>query len=446
MAPFPTRTLAAFATLALATASATAQTAQTATLFRNVRVFDGTSTTLSAPTDVLVTGNTITRIAPGAAAAGARVIDGAGRTLMPGLIDVHVHMVYGALSMTELGNPALTPEQAGAKAARGAREMLLRGFTSVRDVGGPIFELKAAIDRGRVAGPRIWPSGATISQTAGHGDQRTPAERSRRFFGKASRAELLGGTFIADGRDEVLAATRENLRFGASQIKVMAGGGTSSEYDPVDVTQYTLDEMRAAVDAAEDWGTYVTVHAYTPRAIRRAVEAGVRMIEHGQLADEATLRLMKERDVWLSSQVLRSTTPDMAPQRAEKRKPVIEGQARLWPMAKALGVKLAWGTDFLFEPALNKEQNANLVLLRQWFTPAEVLRIVTHDNAQVLALSGLRAPYAGRLGVVQEGALADLLLVDGDPIANLDLIADPARRFVVIMKDGRIEKNVLAPK
>ncbi len=443
MAPFSSRTLVTVAGLSIATASAAAQTA---TLFRNVRVFDGTGTTLSAPTDVLVTGNTIARIGAGAAAPGARVIDGAGRTLMPGLIDVHVHMVYGALSMAELTSPALTPEQAGARAARGAREMLLRGFTSVRDVGGPIFELKAAIDRGRTPGPRIWPSGATISQTAGHGDQRTPTERSRRFFGKASRAELLGGTFIADGRDEVLAATRENLRFGASQIKVMAGGGTSSEYDPVDVTQYTLDEMRAAVDAAEDWGTYVTVHAYTPRAIRRAVEAGVRMIEHGQLADEATLRLMKERDVWLSSQVLRATTPDMAPQRAAKRAPVIEGQARLWPMAKAIGVKLAWGTDFLFEPALNKEQNANLVLLRQWFTPAEVLRIVTHDNAQVLALSGLRAPYAGRLGVVQEGALADLLLVDGDPIANLDLLADPARRFVVIMKDGRIEKNLLAPK
>lgn len=150
--------------------------------------------------------------------------------------------------------------------------MLLRGFTSVRDMGGPVWGLKAGIDNGRYTGPRIWPSGATISQTAGHGDMRLPHERSRRFFGEVSRAEQLGATFIADGRDEVLTATRENLRFGASQIKLMAGGGTSSAYDPVDVTQYTLDEMRAAVEAAEDWGTYVTVHAYTPRAIRRAAK------------------------------------------------------------------------------------------------------------------------------------------------------------------------------
>src|SRR5690606_7468405 len=130
-----------------------------------------------------------------------------------------------------------------------SEEMLVRGFTSVRDVGGPIFPLKTAIDAGKISGPRVWPSGAVVSQTAGHGDFRTPAEKSRRFFGQPSRAEIYGATFIADGRDEVLTAVRENLRFGASQIKLMAGGGTSSAYDPVDVTQYTLDEMKAAVEA-----------------------------------------------------------------------------------------------------------------------------------------------------------------------------------------------------
>lgn len=431
----------AAASLVLLCASTVAAQAPGATLFRNVRVFDGTSAQLSAPTNVLVEGNVIARIGPTVSAPEARVIDGTGRTLMPGLIDVHVHMTFSALSMADMLNPDMSPVMAAEQVAAGARAMLMRGFTAVRDVGGPIFELKAAIDAGRVPGPRIWPSGAVISQTAGHGDFRTPSERSRRFFGEASRAEQLGATFIADGRDEVLTATRENLRFGASQIKLMAGGGTSSAYDPVDVTQYTLDEMRAAVDAAEDWGTYVTVHAYTPRAIRRAIEAGAKVVEHGQMLDEETLQLMRDRGIWLSGQVLRASTPDMEPLRVLKRKPVIEGQPRVWSTAKRLGVKMAWGTDFLFEPALNREQNAYLLLLREWFTPAEILKMATHDNAQLLALSGLRSPYEGRLGVVAEGALADLLLVDGDPIANVDLLADPEQRFLVIMKDGRVEKD-----
>ncbi|WP_199554035.1 metal-dependent hydrolase family protein [Sandaracinobacteroides hominis] len=412
--------------------------------FSNVRVFDGTSARLSAPTDVLVVGNRIEAIGPAArSAGGATVIDGRGRTLMPGLIDVHVHLTFGALTMPQLMSPDLTPASAEAAAAEQAKAMLLRGFTSVRDVGGPIWGLKAGIDKGSYQGPRIWPSGATISQTGGHGDFRTPAERSRRYFGKASRAEELGATFIADGRDDVLTATRENLRFGASQIKLMAGGGTSSEYDPVDVTQYTLDEMKAAVEAADDWNTYVTVHAYTDKAVRRAVEAGVKCIEHGQMMSEDTLKLLRDRGVWLSLQVLRETTPDMSPQRAEKRKPVIEGQPRVWETAKNLGVKLAWGTDFLFEPALNSTQNANLLELKQWFTPAEILKLATHDNAQLLALSGPRSPYPGKLGVVEEGALADLILVDGDPIANIALVADPGKNFRVIVKDGKIVKNNL---
>jgi imidazolonepropionase-like amidohydrolase len=411
------------------------------TLFRNVRVFDGTSERLSAPTDVRVAGGRIARIAPGQTAGGARVIEGQGRTLMPGLIDMHVHMHFTSMTMQSLLAPDLTPAKADDVAARSAEAMLLRGFTAVRDVGGPVFRLKAGIDQGKWRGPRIWPSGPTVSQTSGHGDYRLPTEGPRRFTGEQSRAEKLGAGWIADGRDEVLTAVRENLRYGASQIKAMAGGGTASEFDPVDVSQYTLDEMRAAVEAAEDWNTYVTVHAYTDRSIRRAIEAGVKCIEHGQLASEETLQMMRDRGVWLSLQVLRATTPDMTPLRAEKRRPVIEGQPRVWATAKRLGVKLAWGSDYLFEPDLNDTQNANILELKQWFTPAEILKLVTHDNAQLLALSGPRTPYPGTLGVVREGALADLILVNGDPIANIDLIGDPERSFAIIMKDGRIEKD-----
>lgn len=434
--------LAAAGLATLSAVSATAQTAESEVFFRNVRVFDGSSTALSAPTNVLVRGNRIAAIGAGArAASGATLVEGAGRTLMPGLIDVHVHLTFSSLTMAGLMAPDLTPAGAEAAAAEQAKAMLLRGFTSVRDVGGPIWSLKAGIDAGKYQGPRVWPSGATISQTGGHGDFRTPAERSRRFFGKAARAEEMGATFIADGRDEVLTATRENLRFGASQIKLMAGGGTSSEYDPVDVTQYTLDEMKAAVEAAADWNTYVTVHAYTDKAVQRAIEAGVKSIEHGQMMSEDTLKLMRDKGVWLSLQVLRETTPDMAPLRAEKRKPVIEGQPRVWETAKRLGVKLAWGTDFLFEPDLNASQNANMVELKQWFTPAEILKLATHDNAQLLALSGPRSPYQGKLGVVEVGALADLILVNGNPITDLQLMADPGRNFAVIMKDGKIYKG-----
>ena len=432
--------------LLLTTVLTAADDEVTTVLFENVRVFDGTATRLSAPTQVLIKGQHISAIGQNLTVPeGARIIDGAGRTLMPGLIDAHVHLTFGALTMRELLSPELTPEKADAAAAVNAEAMLMRGFTSVRDVGGPIWTLKAGIDAGRYLGPRVWPSGPVISQTAGHGDFRLPQERSRRFFGEASRAEKMGASFIADGRDEVLTAVRENLRFGASQIKLMAGGGTSSAYDPIDVTQYTFDEMRAAVEAAEDWGTYVTVHAYTPRAIRRAIEAGVRVIDHGQLLDEETLQLMVERDIWLSTQVLRASTPDMDPLRRAKREPIIANQPKVWQHARDLGVKLAWGTDFLFEPELNREQNNNLLLLQEWFSPAEILKIVTHDNAQLLALSGLRSPYPGRLGVIEEGALADLLLVDGNPLENLALLGEPEANFLIIMKDGRIMRDATHP-
>ena len=427
---------------AFAHAQAPAGEAEAELLFREVRVLDTARGTLGAPTDVLVRGNRIAAIGDGARpTASARVIEGHGRTLMPGLIDVHWHSTFTALSHADMTAPDASPEKLAATVATESARTLLRGFTSVRDAGGPIFELKAAIDAGKMPGPRIWPSGAFVSQTSGHGDLRQPHERSRRFFGKPSMAEEMGATFIADGRDEVLTAVRENLRMGASQIKLMAGGGTSSAYDPVDVTQYTFDEMRAAVEAAEDWGTYVTVHAYTVRAVRRAIEAGVKCIEHGQLLDEDTLKLMAERGIWLSTQTLRASTEDMDPLRREKRKPVIEGQARTIAAAKRSGVRMAWGTDFLFDPALNVEQNAYILLLREWFTPAEILKMVTHDNAELLALSGLRSPYQGRLGVVEAGALADLLLVEGNPLTDLEVVADPERNFVVIVKDGRIVKR-----
>jgi len=419
----------------------------TAVLIENVRVFDGQSPRLSERSNVLIVGNKIqsisTRTITPPAGAQLTRIAGGGRTLMPGLIDNHVHIALSTTGQVELLSPETTMDVLQARATKEAGDMLLRGFTAVRDMGGPLLAARPRIDTGELPGPRIYPSGAMISQTSGHGDSRLPHERSRRFFGEVSKGEQLGANFIADGRDEVLTATRENLRAGASQIKVMAGGGAASAYDPLDVSQYTLDEMKAAVEAADDWNTYVTVHAYTPRAVRRAVEAGVKCIEHGQLLDEETMRLLAEKDIWLSLQALDPAPPTAPAATRAKKAQVIDGTDSAFKWAKQYGVKLAWGTDYLFDPRQNAKQTADILKLNAWFTPAELLKLVTHDNAQLLALSGPRNPYPGKLGVVESGALADLLLVDGDPLANIDLIGDPAKNFVVIMKDGKVYKNSL---
>src|SRR5215467_6332232 len=257
----------------------------TIVLFQNVRVFDGKSGTLSGPSNVLVRGNKIERIStapiPTDRSAKTQIIDGGGRTLMPGLIDNHWHTMMVRPTPVEL----LTGDIGHLNLAAGAEATatLLRGFTTVRDVGGPSFGLKQAIDEGIVAGPRIFPSGAVITITGGHGDFRELSELPRTIGGSLSRMEQLGGSAVADSPDEVRVRVREQLMQGASQIKLTAGGGVSSPHSPIDVSTFTEPELRAAVEAAENWGTYVTVHAFTPAAIQRSIAAGVRCIEHGFL-------------------------------------------------------------------------------------------------------------------------------------------------------------------
>ena len=417
-----------------------------ATLFQNVRIFDGTSSSLSAPSNLLVKGNIIERISTEAIAPGpgTTVIDGGGRTLMPGLIDAHWH------AMLIRPNPAqaITDDVGYNNIVAGdeANDTLMRGFTSVRDVGGPVFGLKRAIDEGVINGPRIYPSGAMITVTSGHGDFRQLSELPRTIGGPLSRMEEIGGSMVADSPDEVRLRVREQLMQGASQIKLTAGGGVSSPFSPLDVSTFTDAELRAAVEAAENWGTYVTAHAFTTKAIRGAVNAGVKVIEHGFLMDEATAGLLAEKGVWLSLQPLPEEMRDGLPagsvQRA-KADEVWPGISRTYELAKKHNIKTAWGTDVLFSRALAQRQGAILASLVKWYTPAEALIMATSTNARLLALSGKRNPYPGKLGVVEEGALADLLLVDGNPLENIDLVADPDRNFVVIMKDGKIYKNTL---
>jgi len=441
---------ATFGTFAAGSGSmpASASTAPAARVaFMNARLFDGKSDALVEGLRVVAQGRTIGAVEPAEAPldGDARVIDCGGRVLMPGLIDAHWHAMMASLPMSVL----LTADVGyiNLVAAEEAGKTLLRGFTSVRDMAGPAFSLKRAIDGGIVAGPRIWPSGAMISQTGGHGDFRFPYEVPASPNAPLSRGEAIGGGVIADGVDRLLQRAREQLMLGASQLKLAAGGGVASPYDPIDVAQYTEPEFRAAVDAAENWGTYVAVHAYTPRAIQTAIRGGVRCIEHGHLMDEATAELIAEKGIWLSTQPFLNndfSNPQSTPEAEAKAQQVFAGTDTAYGFARKYNLKTAWGTDILFDAKMTAHQGAILATLERWYRPVEILKMATAVNGELLSMSGPRNPYPGEIGVIEKGALADLILVDGDPIANLKLIADPDKNFVLIMKDGRIVKEALA--
>jgi imidazolonepropionase-like amidohydrolase len=427
--------------------AATATPASAASIvFSNLRLFDGKSDVLIEGFRVVVEGKTIKSVEPAEAplAPDARVVDCGGGVLMPGLIDAHWHAMMASLPVTVL----LTADVGYITlvAADEARKTLMRGFTSVRDMAGPAFSLKRAIDTGLALGPRIWPSGAMISQTGGHGDFRFPYEVPTSPNAPLSRVEAIGGGAIADGVDRVLQRAREQLMLGASQLKLAAGGGVSSHYDPIDVSQYTEAEFRAAVDAAENWGTYVAVHAYTPRAIETAIRGGVRCIEHGHLMDEGTAELIARNGIWLCAQPFLNneySNPQPTPDGEAKAQQVYAGTDAAYKFAKAFNIKTAWGTDILFDSNMTVHQGAILTTLERWYLPAEILKMATAVNGELLSMSGPRNPYPGKLGVIEAGALADLIVVDGDPTANLKLIADPEKNFLVIMKDGRVVKDAL---
>lgn len=431
----------ALAAIAVVTPAFATQEAPTpTTLFTNVDVFDGVNEKRIMNANVLVEGNLIKQVSVAKIdAPGATVIDGGGRTLMPGLIDAHWHVMFSEPTFPELMNADIG--WLTLLGVRGARDTLLRGFTTVRDVGGSPFAIKKAIDGRMLEGPRIYPSGPNISQTSGHSDGRHPADPGTPMY-----LEKIGQLRIADGVPDVLTAVRESLRMGASQIKISIGGGVSSPYDPLDVGSYTFEEVKAAVDAANSWNTYVAVHANTDDAIRMGIEAGVRTIEHGFLLGEDTLKLMAGKNVWLSIQPLLNDEDAFTFSGENLRKWIeaTDGTDKVYKLARKHNVKIAFGTDLLFDPTLGPKQGKFLAKLKRWFTPHEALKMATSTNAELLALSGPRNPYqAGALGVVQEGAYADLILVDGNPLQNLDLVADPGKNFVVIMKDGKIYKNTI---
>ncbi|WP_420041883.1 metal-dependent hydrolase family protein [Gordonia sp. MP11Mi] len=415
------------------------------TVLRNCNLFNGIDDQTVAGADVVFSGSTISAVStsPVAQQQGDTVIDAGGRFLMPGMSDAHVHLMGNANSYMDFIMGPTGGLYVNTLAE--AKSMLHRGFTTVRDMGGDLASVKTAIDRGQFEGPRIFPSQAMISQTSGHADFAFVYQTPQAFGGGPSRTEEIGFTRVADGAAKVLTAVREQLRKGATQIKLTVGGGAASMYDPLNTLQYTTDEIRAAVEAAADYGTYVATHVYTVEGIRRAIDAGVRSIEHGHLADEDTVALIAEKGIWLSMQPFAEhdhSYPD--PGRSAKNVQICNGTDAVYGWARKHGVKTAWGTDLLLEPASAPKQSEMAARLGEFYTNVDALKMLTSGNAELFAMAGPRNPYAAhQLGTIAEGSWADMLLFDGDPIADLSIIGKPDERLKVIVKNGVVVKNEL---
>lgn len=474
--------------LALALPVLAAEIPSEVTLFKNVNIFDGENEKLLEGYDVLVVRNLIKQVAKDIPTEGTyeldvktgglkkktvqagcthiytvmeytgeekvikkqvkvNVIDGGGRTLTPGFIDAHTHIVVNH-TFEELIYD-MTQVEVGALATVNAKAMLERGFTTIRDVGGPSQGLKNIIDQGLITGPRILPSGSFISQSSGHGDfDPRMTYFSPHFTGQINKADIFGWVKIADGVPEVMKAVRENFRAGATQIKIMGSGSISGAHDPLDVTEYTFEELQAIVKEAEHWGTYATIHAYTDEGVQNAVKAGVRSVEHALFASDETMKLMKKKDVYFSTQFFAfSVTPEVggfSGEAADKYNEAKAGAEAGFKRAKKYGLKMAWGTDTFGSLGIQDFQKNEWVARAKYYSPYEILVQATSSNAELLARAGKRHPYQeGPLGVIKPGAYADIIIVDGNPLKDIALLGDPEKNLKLIMKDGRIYKNAL---
>jgi imidazolonepropionase-like amidohydrolase len=368
--------------------------------------------------------------------ANAIAIDCGGRTLMPGLIDSHVHVVLSEVVIRNMEHVPLTLMTA--RAADLMRRMLDRGFTSVRDTGGADWGLKEATDKWLLPGPRLFIAGRALGPTGGHSDGRRRTDVGMRCQCCNALSFSMG---IADGVSEVRRAVREEMRQGCDQVKIMMSGGVASPYDPLDSLQFSMDEIVAAVEEAHAFGRYVCAHAYTPQAIIRAAKAGVRTIEHGNLIDDAAAKQMADKRMFLVANLV--TYFEMKKHAAEygmnsdmlaKNDLVIDGALKSLEICKRHGIPVAYGTDLLGQ--LQVAQSEEFTLRAQVLSPAEIIRSATTIGAQVVRMEG-------KLGCLKPGAFADLLVVDGNPLKDLKLLQGQGQHLSVIMKGGRFHKNRL---
>ena len=409
-------------------------------LIPNVSVFDGSSDTLSKNMHVLVVDNKIAKISdkPIQAAEGTIVLDTSpGQVLMPGLIDAHYHLIVSHISQADFMNQHIS--YAYAMAIAECENNLMQGITTVRDMAGPLYGIQKAVDEGDLKGPRIYVSGPMISQIGGHGDFRSRGQ---------TEYETVGGSFaVATGVDEMMATARETMRLGANFVKIAISGGYASPSDPLQGCQFSLDEMKAAVEVANDYGTYVAAHGYSAEAVTRALDAGVMSIEHGHLIDEAIMERMAKMGAWLSTQPFTDRThPWFSKVQNDKMTMVAEGCDLLFETAKKIPeLNVAWGSDLFFSKEESfqhvSEQLCNR--MQRWYTPVEALKLATGNGGRCCKLAGRCDPYSdGKLGVIEEGAYADMLLVQGNPLDKLEIIGDK-ENLKIIMKDGKIYKNTL---
>jgi imidazolonepropionase-like amidohydrolase len=407
------------------------------TLFKNFELLDPEAGELRGGHELVVEGDKIREVsAKPIKLAEADVVDCGGRTLMPGLIDSHVHVTLSEVVIRNLESVPLTLMTA--RAAELMRGMLDRGFTSVRDTGGADWGLKEATDKWLLAGPRLFIAGRAIGPTGGHSDGRRRTDFGMRCHCCNAMSFSMG---VADGVSEVRRAVREEMRQGCDQVKIMMSGGVASPYDPLDSLQFSVGEVEAAVEEATAFGRYVCAHAYTPQAITRAAHAGVRTIEHGNLIDDASAKLMAEKGMFLVANLVtyyemkkRASEYGMNSDMLAKNDLVIEGALKSLEICKRHGIPLAYGTDLLGQ--LQVAQSEEFTLRAQVLSPAEIIRSATTVGAQVVRMEG-------KLGCLKSGAFADLLVIDGNPLKDLKLFLNQGRHLSAIMKAGRFHKNRL---
>ncbi|MEZ8465705.1 amidohydrolase family protein [Vibrio splendidus] len=417
-------------------------------LITNANVFNGVDNNLIENVSLLIEDNLITQIGEVDATLADEIIDAQGGTVMPGLIDAHVHITLSApFNVID----TMTREEVAIRSAKISEEMLMRGFTTIRDVAGNTLGLKNSIDKGYATGPRILPSMAAISQTCGHSDYRQNQAQERLANGHEDSPMMkLGAMKVADGRSEVLKAVREQLFMGASQIKIMAGGGASSTFDPLDTLQFTSEEMKAAVDAASDYGTYVAAHIHTSDAMRRAAEAGVMSFEHATIMDDDIAEIIKEKGIWVipsyftSSLIAERKIPLPNEETYRKTERVGKAMFKSAELIKKYDIQnIAFGTDCVGETNVHATQLNELGAIEQVFDTITALRMATSNCGRLFEMSTYQHPYQeGKLGQIVEGAYADLLIIDGNPLESVACVANTETQKL-IMKDGKVYKNTL---